>query len=142
PAAVEADQVDYYFTGRRLRPFPSWCLPDDPARQDPDWRREAQAAIRTVIDARQTPFISQPLTWRQICERYPDEWVCLAEGDHVNAHVFEFRTGRVIGHGKHGRDPIDQCKPFRDQYEEICHYFTGSVRAPLYRIPVYDDHAI
>jgi hypothetical protein len=78
--------------------------------------------------------ISEPLTWKQICERYPDEWVCLVEIDSVNDTDFEFRTARVIGHGKTRREPLEQARPLRAQYEEIGHYFTGRVRAPVPRI--------
>lgn len=38
------------------------------------------------------PFLSEPLTWEQICERYPDEWVCLVEIDEINDTDFDFRT--------------------------------------------------
>jgi hypothetical protein len=30
------------------------------------------------------PEISEPLTWTEICERYPDEWVCLVEMDRLD----------------------------------------------------------
>ncbi len=78
-----------------------------------------------------TPFISEPLTWEQICERYPDEWVCLVEIDRPIDHNFAFRTARVVGHGRHPRDPIMQARPFCDQYEGMGHYFTGRVRARI-----------
>jgi hypothetical protein len=82
----------------------------------------------------QAPFISEPLTWEQICERYPDEWVCLVEIDRLNDNNFAFRTARVVGHGKHPRDPFLQARPIRDQYEGMGHYFTGRVRTPLPRL--------
>lgn len=78
-----------------------------------------------------TPFISEPLTWEQICERYPDEWVCLVEIDRLQENNFAFRTARVVGHGKHPRDPFVQSRPFDDQYEGMGHYFTGRVRARI-----------
>ena len=80
--------------------------------------------------------ISEPLTWKQICERYPDEWVCLVEIDSVNDTDFEFRSARIIGHGKTRREPLEQARPFRAQYEEIGHYFTGRVTAPVHRFSV------
>jgi len=43
--------------------------------------------------------ISEPMTWTQICKRYPDEWVALVEIDWVNDRDFDFRTARVIGQG-------------------------------------------
>ena len=70
------------------------------------------------------PFISEPLTWEQICERYPNEWVCLVEVDQINDTDFDFRTARVVGHGKTRRAPFEQARPWREQYEEMAHYFT------------------
>jgi hypothetical protein len=70
------------------------------------------------------PFISEPLTWEQICDRYPNEWVCLVEIDEINDTDFDFRTARVVGHGKTRIAPYDQARPFLEKYEEIGHYFT------------------
>ena len=78
-----------------------------------------------------TPFMSEPLTWAQICERYPDEWVCLVEIERSNEADLEFRTARVVGHGKHPRDPYVQARPFRDRYIGLGHYFTGRIRARI-----------
>jgi len=70
------------------------------------------------------PPISEPLSWAQICERYPDQWVCLVEMDRANEQDFEFRTARVVGHGPGRRDPLVQARAFHDRYEEIGHYST------------------
>jgi hypothetical protein len=82
------------------------------------------------------PFISEPLTWQQICERYPDEWVCLVEMDRPEEHNFAFRTARVVGHGKHRREPFLQARPFRDRYDCMGHYFTGRIPALLFGMVV------
>ena len=73
----------------------------------------------------QAPFISDPLTWTQICDRYPDEWVCLVEMEDKNDTDFEFRTARVVGHGETRIAPLVQARPFREQYDMVGHYFTG-----------------
>jgi hypothetical protein len=78
-----------------------------------------------------TPSISEPLTWEQICERYPDEWVCLVEIDNINDTDFAFRTARVVGHGKQPRDPYTQARPIRHLYECMGHFFTGHVRGRI-----------
>jgi hypothetical protein len=87
-----------------------------------------------------TPSISEPLTWAQIRERYPDEWVCLVEMDRIHPHGFDFRTARVVGHGKTRREPFEQAAAFEDKYAVIGHYFTGRI---AYRGPrptlVLDD---
>jgi hypothetical protein len=71
--------------------------------------------------------ISEPLTWAEICARYPDEWVCLAEMDRANPYDFEFRKARVIGHGKTRGEPVAQVHLWGAQYELIGHYYTGRI---------------
>ena len=88
------------------------------------------------------PEISAPLTWAEICARYPDEWVCLVEMDRVHPFGFEFRTARVIGHGKTRRAPIDQALRWRSRYAAIGHYFTGRIAVRSLRpCLVPDDEA-
>ena len=70
------------------------------------------------------PFISEPLTWEQICARYSGEWVCLVEVDKINDRDFEFRTARVVGHGKTRWAPLEQARPLQAQYRSMAHYFT------------------
>lgn len=70
--------------------------------------------------------ISEPLTWDEICQRYPDEWVCLVEIDRVEPNHFGFRTARVVGHGKTRREPLVQARAWRSRYSSIGHYSTRS----------------
>lgn len=77
------------------------------------------------------PVVSEPLTWREICALYPDEWVALVEIDWVNENDLDFRSARVAGHGKTRREPLEQARPLRKRYEDIGHFFTGPVRAPF-----------
>ncbi len=77
------------------------------------------------------PTISDPMTWSAICARYPDEWVALVEIDWVNENDLDFRSARIAGHGKTRKEPLDQASPLRAHYDEIGHFFTGRIRAPL-----------
>jgi hypothetical protein len=77
------------------------------------------------------PVLSEPLTWREICARYPDEWVALVEIDWVNETDLDFRSARVAGHGKTRREPLAKARPLRARYDEVGHFFTGPIRAPL-----------
>jgi len=77
------------------------------------------------------PSLSGPMTWKEICETHPDEWVALVEIDWVNDRDFDFRSARVAGHGKRRKEPMIQAEPLWGRYDEIGHYFTGRVRAPL-----------
>lgn len=86
------------------------------------------------------PMISQPLTWAQICERYPDEWVCLVEVEHEHPNGGEVVKARVVGHGKSRKEPFVQARPWREHYELITHYFTGRLTELPRRPPlVLDD---
>jgi hypothetical protein len=76
-------------------------------------------------------LVSDPLTWPEICARYPDEWVALVEIDWINENDLDFRSARVAGHGKTRREPLDQARPLRGLTDEIGHFFTGPIRAPL-----------
>lgn len=73
--------------------------------------------------------ISEPLAWTEICARYPDEWVCLVEMEHLHPTGPEIRTARVIGHGKTRRAPVEQARPWWDHYDLIGHYCTGRTAA-------------
>jgi hypothetical protein len=77
------------------------------------------------------PMVSEPLTWQEICARYPDEWVALVEIDWVNENDLDFHSARIAGHGKTRREPMAQARPLWARYEEIGHFFTGPIRAPL-----------
>jgi hypothetical protein len=79
------------------------------------------------------PVVSEPLTWEEIRERYPDQWVALIEIDWVVEHNFQFRTARVAGSGKTRREPLVQARPLRSRYSEIGHFFTGPIIAPVVR---------
>ncbi len=79
------------------------------------------------------PTISEPLTWDEIRRRYPEEWVCLVEMDRLEEHNFEFRSARVVGHGRTRREPLEQARPLRGLYDTIGHYYTGQVVGPAVR---------
>ena len=42
------------------------------------------------------PMITEPLTWGQICERYPDQWVCVVEIVRAQEGSFHFTHARVF----------------------------------------------
>ena len=79
----------------------------------------------------EVPEPSEPMTWKQICELYPDEWVSLVEIDSVNDRDFEFRSARVIAHGKSRKEPILHIRAVWARYREIGHFYTGRIPATL-----------
>jgi hypothetical protein len=85
------------------------------------------------------PTISAPQTWDEICARHPDEWVCLAEIDFVHPNNLEFRTARVIGHGKTQSESLDQATTAFPQYSEIGHFYTNESAITYLRPAVIID---
>lgn len=78
------------------------------------------------MDAR---FPSEPLNWAQICERFPEQWVYLAEMTDFDPYECAFTTARVIGAGKNGEE-LDRPASVRRSYDMIAHYFTGAPFCP------------
>ena len=73
-------------------------------------------------------MLSEPLTWDQICERYPDQWVVLVEIDRGDTnHIRRFRSARVAGSGKTRREAFDQARPFERGYPGFASPFTGPI---------------
>jgi len=79
------------------------------------------------------PLITAQMTWREICERYPDQWVCVVEIEWDEPRSFDFRNARVVGHGVTRREPLDQARVWREQYREMGHFYTGKIKAPTPR---------
>ena len=84
--------------------------------------------------------IPERLTWVQICERYPDEWVCLVEIEYAQPDD-AIELARVVGHGKTKREPVDQAKVWWGHDATIGHFYTGKLRAPgpRFRVIVEDE---
>lgn len=76
----------------------------------------------------ETEPLSERLSWPQICERYPDQWVALVEMD-WDEETDEFTTARVAGHGTTRSEPFAQMRGAGLRYDDVGHFFTGRVRA-------------
>jgi hypothetical protein len=86
------------------------------------------------------PTITEQLTWAEICERYPDEWVCLVEIEHETPTGVALKSARVVGHGKTRKEPFDQARSWWTRYKLIGHYFTGRMGSrPLRPQVILDD---
>ena len=72
--------------------------------------------------------VSEPMTWSEICERFPDQWVALVALDWVDDHDEPFRTALVAGHGSR-REALAQARPLTRLFEPIGPLFTGEAPA-------------
>jgi hypothetical protein len=78
--------------------------------------------------------VSEPMSWAEICERFPRQWIALVALDWADDHDEPFRTALVAGHGTR-RDALDQAKPLRELFDELGPYFTGDPPAAVPRLP-------
>jgi len=76
---------------------------------------------------------AERLTWKQMCERFPEEWVVIADADRVNDTDFDFGTARVLGHFKRRKDASPHIKVAFEDFGEIGCYWTGKIRGPIPR---------
>ena len=79
--------------------------------------------------------VSEPATWSQICERFPDQWIALVVLDWVDDRDEPFRTALVAGHGSH-REAIAQARPLVKLFDRIGPLFTGDSNQAAPALPI------
>jgi hypothetical protein len=87
-----------------------------------------------MMEARETavPDVER-LTWKEICERYPDEWVVLVDTDWQDLDNFEFDRAVVLCHAKGRSEIYRHAKPLLTEVMDAGIFFTGRVSAPAAR---------
>jgi hypothetical protein len=73
------------------------------------------------------------VTWTQMCERFPDEWVVIADAIREHETDHEFETAVVLGHFKRRKDASPHIKLAFEEYAQIGCYWTGRIRGPVPR---------
>ena len=68
--------------------------------------------------------VSEPMTWREICERFPDQWIALVALDWADDRDEPVRTALVAGHGSQ-REAMQQAKPLLKLFDRMGPFFTG-----------------
>ena len=76
---------------------------------------------------------AERLTWDQICSRFPDEWVVLAETDWTTGWGPEFGTAVVVAHYKRRKEASPYIKAVFERYPQIGCFWTGALRGALPR---------
>jgi hypothetical protein len=82
---------------------------------------------------RVSEHIPEPLSWKQICERFPDEWVVLVDTQWVNDSDLEFGTAVVLGHFKSRKEASPHIKAAFEHHHEVGSFWTGEISNPLPR---------
>ena len=89
-----------------------------------------------------TASVHERLTWEEICQRYPDEWVVVVEiervdeSDETDDVAIEFCTAVVIAHHKTRKEASPSVKAAFQHYEEVGKFWTGVLKAPTSRFTV------
>lgn len=62
--------------------------------------------------------IEERLTWEQICERYPEQWVVMVDHDWQPHNITEFKTARVLAVGNSRAEAKQRARPQLDSIYE------------------------
>lgn len=73
------------------------------------------------------------LTWAEICRRFPDRWVVVADTDWVNDTDFDFRSAEVIACHRRRKDASPDVKAVLAQGRPAGCFWTGQIRGPVPR---------
>lgn len=79
--------------------------------------------------------VSEPMTWSEICLRFPDQWIALVALDWTDDDHAPFRTALVAGWGSR-REALEQARPLRKLFEPLGPFFTGAESLDRTRRPV------
>lgn len=80
------------------------------------------------------PTVSEPMTWSEICERFPDQWIALVALDWADDREEPFRTALVAGYGSRN-DALKQAKPLLKLFDKLGPFFTGDPPVTVPALP-------
>ena len=81
------------------------------------------------VDAMTT---DERLTWEQICERYPEQWVVLIDHERLPHDLAGFKTARVLAVGSSRAEAKERGRPQLDSISSWGCHFTGPIRGPRF----------
>jgi hypothetical protein len=86
---------------------------------------------------------TRPLSWAEICIRYPDRYVCLVDIDWAELRSPEIKTAQVVGSGATRRAAFIAMRDLIPKYPRHAVRFTGACTEPLIRPSlVIDDETL
>lgn len=74
--------------------------------------------------------VPESLAWAEICERYPDQFVCLVDVDRFHPHGLDVRSARVIAAGPTRAKAFGEASAWQSVYPEIRIDYTGESELP------------
>jgi hypothetical protein len=78
--------------------------------------------------------VSEPMSWGEICERFPHQWIALVALDWADDRDQPFRTALVAGCGSR-HEALAQARPLRKLFDPIGPFFTGDSPSVLPALP-------
>ena len=78
--------------------------------------------------------ITERLTWPEIRERYPDQWVVLVEHDWDEHDLASYNTARILGCGTSRADAVARAQPALAAYKGFGCRYTGTIRGPMFQL--------
>lgn len=90
------------------------------------------------------PDLTEPLSWREICARYPDQYVCLVDIVDEEPGSLVIATARVVGYGSTHDAAFEPIRELPNPFPLCAIRFTGVSRTPLIRpwLILDDDEVI
>ncbi len=77
---------------------------------------------------------SERLTWPQIRERYPDQWVVLIDHDWHEDDPTRYDSARALACGASRAEAIAHARPALDAYRSYGCRYTGTIRGPMFQL--------
>jgi hypothetical protein len=74
------------------------------------------------------------LTWQQIRERYPDQWVVLVDHDWQEHDLARYHTARVLAGGASRAEAVARARPTLDAYRSYGCRYAGTIRGPMFQL--------
>jgi len=69
--------------------------------------------------------VSEPMTWSEICVRFPEQWITLVALDWVDDRDEPVRTALVAGAGSR-QEALAQARPLLRLFDAIGSLYTGA----------------
>lgn len=68
--------------------------------------------------------VSEPMTWSEICVRFPQQWIALIALDWTDDRDEPYRTALIAGSGTR-REAMAQARPLVRLFSPLGPFFTG-----------------
>lgn len=78
--------------------------------------------------------VSEPMSWTEIRERFPDQWIALVALDWADDADQPFYTALVAGRGSHS-EALEQAKPLLELFTRLGPFFTGESAPVVPELP-------